>query len=160
MKNTSTLCMGIVTAAMFAASSAWAANAVNFRVELSGDQEVGPVETDTTGTALLHVNRALTEVRVKLDVRDGTDILGMAGAHLHCAPAGDNGPPVVFLAGAFTPGYDGDFQIRATLNDDSIINDACGADIAELVGSMLDGNVYINVHSTGHPSGEIRGQIE
>ncbi|MGK2924815.1 MAG: CHRD domain-containing protein [Lysobacterales bacterium] len=46
------------------------------------------------------------------------------------------------------------------MNDDSIINDTCGANIAELVDSMLDGNVYINVHSTNMPSGVIRGQIE
>ncbi|MEJ8567178.1 CHRD domain-containing protein [Elongatibacter sediminis] len=142
------------------AAPAWSANAVNFRVELSGDSEVPPVVTDTTGTAILHVNRLLTEISIKLDIRNGSDVLGVAGAHLHCAPAGSNGGVVAFLAGPFTPGYDGDFQIRATLNDDSIIDDACGADIAGLVGSMLDGNVYINVHSSGVPSGVVRGQVE
>jgi hypothetical protein len=30
----------------------------------------------------------------------------------------------------------------------------------ELVGSMLDGNVYLNVHSTAHPGGVIRGQVQ
>lgn len=142
------------------ATSSWAANALNFRVELSGDNEVPPVATDTTGTALLHVNRDLTEITVKLDIRDAEDVLGAAGAHFHCGAAGDLGGVVVFLAGAFTPGFDGDVQLRATLNDDSIINDTCGANIAELVDSMLDGNVYINVHSTNMPSGVIRGQIE
>lgn len=142
------------------ATPSWAANAVNFHVELSGDNEVPPVVTDTTGTAILHVNRDLTEITVKLDIRDAEDVLGAAGAHFHCAPAGVNGGVVVFLAGAFTPGFDGDVQLRATLNDESIINDACGANIAELVDSMLDGNVYINVHSTGVPGGVIRGQIE
>lgn len=146
--------------AMLLATSAWGKGAVNFRVELSGANEVPPVETDTSGSAILHVDRALTEIRFKLDVRDGNKVLGVAGAHLHCAPAGENGPVVAFLAGMAPPGFDGDVQIRATLNDDSIINDACGADITALVESMLDGNVYVNVHDPDNPGGVIRGQVE
>jgi hypothetical protein len=137
-----------------------AANAVNFRVELSGANENPPVDTPTTGVAILHVNQDFSAIDFKLDVKNAVDILGVAGAHFHCAPAGSNGGVVVFLAGAFSPGYDGDFQLRATLTDASIINTACGANIAELVESMLDGNVYINVHSTSNPSGVIRGQVQ
>jgi hypothetical protein len=137
-----------------------ASNAVNFHVGLSGDNEVPPVLTDTSGTALVHVDQSLSEIRLKLDVRNGDATLGAAGAHFHCAPAGANGPVVAFVAGSFPPGYDGAFQIRATLTDASIINPACGATIMELVGSMLDGNVYLNVHSTAHPGGVIRGQVQ
>ncbi len=135
-------------------------NAVNFHVVLSGANEVPPVDTPTTGSANLHVNRNFSRIDLKLDIRNAEDVLGVAGAHLHCAPANDNGPVVAFLAGAFTPGYDGHVQLRASLNDDSILNPACGANLAELVGAMLDGNVYINVHSTQVPSGVIRGQVE
>lgn len=149
-----------VVLAILLAAPAWGKNAVNFRVELSGANEVPPVETDTSGAAILHVDRNLSEIRFKLAVRDGDKTLGAAGAHLHCAPAGMNGPVVVFLAGAFPPGYDGDFEIRATVTDDSIINDVCGGNITELVGSMLDGNVYINVHDVANPGGVIRGQVE
>lgn len=137
-----------------------AGNAVNFNVRLSGDNEVPPVMTDTSGSAILHVDRNLSEIRLKLDVRGGEAVLGAAGAHFHCAPAGENGPVVAFVAGSFPPGYNGEFQLRATLTDASIINPACGATIMELVGSMLDGNVYLNVHSTDHPGGVIRGQVE
>lgn len=140
-------------------TSAHAQRAVNFRVELSGDQEVPPVETDTRGTTILHIDQSLTEIRFKLDIVNAEGILGAAGAHLHCAPAGENGPVVAFLAGAATPGFDGEVEIRATLTDDSIVNDACGEDIAELVESMASGNVYINVHSVDNPGGEVRGQI-
>jgi hypothetical protein len=137
-----------------------ASNAINFRVSLSGDNEVPPVLTDTAGDAIIHVDSTLSEIRFKLDVRNGDALLGAAGAHFHCAPAGANGPVVAFVAGSFPPGYDGDAQLRATLTDASIINPVCGASIAELVGSMLDGNVYLNVHSTDHPGGVIRGQVE
>lgn len=137
-----------------------ASNAINFNVTLSGDNEVPPVATDTSGSAILHVDSNLSEIRFKLDVRDADSVLGAAGSHLHCAPAGANGPVVAFVAGSFPPGYDGNLQLRATLTDASIINPACGASIAELVDSMLDGNVYLNVHSTDHPGGVIRGQVE
>ena len=137
-----------------------AENSVNFRVTLSGDNEVPPVMTDTTGTAIFHVDRTWTEIRFKLDVRDAEKVLGAAGAHLHCAPAGVNGPVVVFLAGMTPPGYDGDIQLRGTLNDDSILNPACGENIAELVDAMLNGDVYVNVHSSLVPSGVVRGQVQ
>lgn len=151
--------LSILVLSLTLASPLLAANALNFRVVLSGDNEVPPVMTDTSGTAILHVDRSLSEIRFKIDIRNGDNVLGAAGAHLHCAPAGENGGVVAFIAGSFPPGYDGDVQLRATLHDDAIINDACGANIAELVGSMLDGNVYLNVHSTAHPGGVIRGQV-
>lgn len=152
--------LSILALTMLLACPLQAGNAVNFNVRLSGDNEVPPVMTDTSGTAILHVDSRLSEIRLKLDVRNGDAVLGAAGAHFHCAPAGQNGPVVAFVAGSFPPGYDGGFQIRATLTDASIINPACGATVMELVDSMLDGMVYLNVHSTDNPGGVIRGQVE
>jgi len=152
--------LAVLVLMMLLAGPLQASNAINFNVSLSGDNEATPVETDTSGTAILHVDRNLSEIRLKLSVRNGDAVLGAAGAHFHCAPAGQNGPVVAFVAGSFPPGYDGDFELRATLTDASIINPACGATVMELVGSMLDGNVYLNVHSTDHPGGVIRGQVE
>ena len=88
-------------------------------------------------------------------------VLAVAGAHIHCAPAGENGPVVVFLAGSVPPaGFDGKVSVTATVTDSNIINFACGATLEELVQSMRDGGTYVNVHSTGHPGGEVRGQIQ
>lgn len=158
MKKLATLT--VLAAACTVTSTAFGNGALNFRVPLSGDEEVPPVMTDTTGVALLHVSRDQSEIRYRLTIRDAIGILGAAGAHLHCAPAGVNGPVVAFLAGQSTPGYDGTVEIRATLTDANIVNDACGATVAELVQSMLAGDVYVNVHSVANPGGEVRGQIE
>ena len=84
----------------------------------------------------------------------------MAGAHIHCAPEGENGPVATFLAGAFPGGLDGKVEIEATLTDANIINPACGSTLAELVQAMEAGNTYVNVHSAANPGGEVRGQIE
>lgn len=142
------------------ANHAHAQSALNFRVPLSGDEEVPPVETQTTGTALLHVNRQRTEIRYQLDIRQADAILAVAGAHLHCAPAGQNGPVFAFLAGVISGGLDGRVRIEATLTDNNITDDLCGTTIEEVVQSMLDGSVYVNVHSAAHPGGEIRGQVD
>ena len=130
-----------------------------FKADLSGDQEVAPVMTETSGTAKLRVNPEETEIVVDLTVTDGEGILGFAGAHIHCAPAGQNGPVVAFLAGVQPNGLDGDFRIRLTLNDRNIINPVCGNSISELVQSFRAGLAYVNVHSVTNQGGEVRGQI-
>lgn len=146
---------------LLAVGNVAADNALNFRVVLSGDQEVPPVVTDTSGSAILHVNRDLSAVRFKLDIRAADGILGIAGAHLHCAPAGANGPVAAFLSGAAPPaGFDGRVQVRATLRDASVLPTDCGSTVADLVEAMLNGRVYVNVHSVANPGGEVRGQIE
>lgn len=133
---------------------------LNFRVALTGAEEVPPVETDTTGVAMLQINRERTEISYDIDIVDAVGILGVAGAHFHCAPAGTNGSVVAVLAGATGgPGLNGRVGIQATLHDENITDDVCGATIAELTESIQEGKVYINVHSAGNPAGEIRGQI-
>ena len=132
----------------------------NFKAKLSGAQEVPPVVTDTTGKAHFHIKSAETAIRFRLDIKDAVGALGAAGAHLHCAPAGFNGPVVAFLAASVPGGFDGKVQIRATLTGANIINPACGVTIADLVQAMRDGDVYVNVHSPAHPGGVIRGQVE
>lgn len=134
-----------------------------FEARLTGEEEVpNPVSTDTEGRAKFEVNSNMTEIHFELKIEDATDILGAAGAHIHCAPKGENGPVVAFLAPEFPGGLDGDVQIEATLTDANIVNKGtgCGASIAALVEAMRDGKTYVNVHSLGNPSGEVRGQIE
>ena len=129
------------------------------RADLSGAEEVPPVSTDTTGTAKFKADQDHTEIEFTLDLDNATDILGIAGGHLHCAPVGVNGPVVAFLAGPAPGGFDGSLQIRGTLTQDNVINDSCGATIDDLVQAMRDGSVYVNVHSVAHPGGEVRGQV-
>lgn len=135
----------------------------DFKAELSGDEEVPPVETDTTGEAKFIVDETDdgTQIDFELEVADATDILAAAGAHIHCAPEGENGPIVAFLAGQVPGGFDGDFEVKATLTDDNVDGEAgCGDTIDALLAEMEAGNTYVNVHSAANPGGEVRGQIE
>lgn len=140
-------------------ASAFADDGFEFEAELSGDQEVPPVATEAEGEAEFEVNEDMTEIKFKLKVKETVGMLGAAGAHIHCAPAGANGPIVVFLAGQVPGGFVEEFETEAVVTDINIINDACGSTIAELTESMALGNTYVNVHSTDFPAGEVRGQI-
>jgi CHRD domain len=128
-----------------------------FKARLSGANEVPVVETETTGKARF-VARG-DSIAFELEVDDADAVFGAAGAHIHCAPAGENGPVVAFLAGPVTGGFNGSVEVEATLTAANITNPACGADIAGLVEAMRQGRTYVNVHSTAFPNGVARGQI-
>lgn len=136
---------------------------LEFSARLTGDQEVPPVDTQTKGKASFEVNEDYTKINYELKVKtrgmDTVGLLGVAGAHIHCAPAGQNGPVVAFLAGVVNGGLDGRVEFSATLTDANIVDDTCGATIADLVNSMSSELTYVNVHSLANPSGEVRGQI-
>lgn len=141
------------------ASRGGSSKRVEFEAQLRGRNEVPtPVDTRTRGEANFVVKGG--DVRYEVEIKRAENILGAAGAHIHCAPEGANGPVVVFLAGPIAGGLDGSFEIEGTFDVDNIVDPTCGTTIAELVQSMKDGQAYVNVHSTQNPMGEVRGQIE
>ena len=155
-----------VLAALFIAPSVAYGDGWEFEAELEGAQEVPAVDTDTTGEIEVEFNETLTEAEFELKVSDGEAI---TQAHLHCAPAGENGSVVVFLFGFVPGGFDVDGDLAEfTLTDANVA--AVGADcfdfigmdidnLADLAQAMEDGNIYANVHSVANPGGEVRGQL-
>jgi hypothetical protein len=148
--------------------AAFAADDKNFRARLRGGDEVPSVTTDTRGKVKLRFNNAETKIKFRIKLRKGVRI---TQAHLHCAPEGANGPVVAFLAGFHDLGWDvnGNWIRKTTLTNANIIPTDPGTDarcpdtidtIADLLDSMLDGNIYVNVHSMANPDGEVRGQVE
>ena len=129
----------LITAVIFLGSGI--ANAdKEFRAELSGVEEVPPVDTDTTGKAEFEVDDDSEEIEFELEIKKAVDILGAVGAHIHCAPKGENGPIIADLAGIIRGGFEGKVEISATLTDANIQPTNCGDTIAEVVKSMEDGD--------------------
>ncbi|NNF95660.1 MAG: CHRD domain-containing protein [Halobacteria archaeon] len=157
-----TLALSLFALTLYA-GSVGAANELEFEAELSGAQEVPPVDTRVKGEASFEVNDDYSKIEYSVKVKTrgevGVGLLGAACAHIHCAPEGQNGPVVAFLAGVVSGGFDGTVKFSATLTGDNIVNDACGATIVDLVNSMSNGLTYVNVHSLANPTGEVRGQI-
>lgn len=135
---------------------------LEFEAVLTGANEVPPNASETTGKAELEVNSDQTMIEFELEVEDGINIFGEAGAHIHCGAVGVNGPIVAFFAARVQGGFDGRVQVEATLTAANIVNitTPCGATLEALVQSMRDGNAYVNVHTNEFPGGVIRGQIE
>ena len=148
---------------------------LSFVANLSGAQEVvGPpflapqpgIQSNARGRFNLDFNPALTRAQFRLRVNQGT---GITQAHLHCAPAGVNGPITVFLFGLVPdPGVPSD----GVLSEGDLTNAnfeagidceaTCGqtvANIASLRAAILEGCIYANVHTVTQPAGEIRGQL-
>ena len=116
------------------------AQAEEIKVTLSGAEEVPAVTTAATGTGKFTIgsDHAVTG-SVKTTGIEGT------AAHIHLAPAGQSGPPVIVLA----KGSDGVWNVPA----DAKLTD-------EQYASLKAGNLYVNVHSADHKPGEIRGQLK
>ena len=134
----------------------------NFRAHLTGDAEVPPVDTDAQGQALFQVAKDGGSIAYKLIV---ANIENVFMAHIHNAPAGQNGGVVTWLypEGGPPPSLiEGRFDgvlAASTLTADDLVGSLAGASLADLVDEMRAGNAYVNVHTGAHPSGEVRGQL-
>lgn len=109
------------------------------RASLSGAQEVPAVETAATGTAMI-------EVGPDRSVTGSIETRGITGtmAHIHEGAKGVSGPAIVTLQA--------DGPNRWVVPPATRLTDQQFAD-------WKSGNLYVNVHSAAHKSGEIRAQL-
>lgn len=150
----------LIIAALLALPAGASAQDLEFETEtnLTGSQEVPPVMTNMTGNAELVFEGG--RLRVRLKVRNNTN--DIFAAHIHCAEPGVNGPVgLTLFMGSFTNRRGVLVREFFTEPDDG---NACGwTSIDDIAQAVLDGNAYVNVHTTadsgGVPSGEIRGDI-
>lgn len=162
-----------LSCAFFLACSIASAGTI-FTADLTGDQEVPPVVTEAWGTAEFTLSDDQSTLGYVIDTY-GLDIQDIdnpddpnddiSGVHIHIAPVGENGP-IAF--GIFRPRHDEERDITISGPSGLIrfegawdaADVANGAEpLAEQLGNLFDGNLYINVHTTANPGGEIRGQI-
>ncbi len=127
----------------------------NFTADLKGSEEVPPVSTFATGKAIFSLNNGVLKFKVNV-----TNITNATLSHIHLAPFGVAGPIVVplFLGPTKSGRFDGvlaEGEIRA----ENLTGPLVGMPFEALIDNMTAGNTYINVHTTQHPGGEIRGQI-
>ena len=131
----------------------------DFTTIATGVQETTPVDTMTTARLRLAVDAGFTQMQFLLYVLDGIDI---TMAHLHCAAAGMDGPVVVDLLqdGPLDEPIDVDGLLRSgQILADDISDTSCGSSIITLFQNIQSGNVYLNIHSSANPAGEVRGQL-
>lgn len=120
--------------------AAGAASAKDVAVSLTGDQEVPAVTTTAKGTGKITI---ADDKSVTGSIKT-TGITGTA-AHIHEAPAGQNGKPVITLE---------------KKGDNEWVVPAGSKLTDEQLASFKAGNLYVNVHSADHKGGEIRTQLK
>lgn len=138
-------------------------NGTVFTTLLSGVEEV-PANTSTMSGRAHFVesySRTGSEMHYQLIVHDGKDI---TGAHLHCGPRGVNGPVIINLLKEESKTFVHGELASGVIEQNDIL--AAGATctpnirtVAHLTQAMREGKVYVNVHTTQYPGGEIRGQV-
>jgi trimeric autotransporter adhesin len=142
----------VVCVAVIAAGATHAGAQIEFYdFPLGGDQEVPPVPTAAFGFASLEYDPGTMLFDLVLGV-DGIALGQIMSAHIHAGPRGSNGPVVIDLLalGSFVDAKDG---LSILLLDDVSIGGMVGED------QLRSAGLYVNVHSTAFPDGEIRGQI-
>ena len=86
------------------------------------------------------------------------NIEDVVASHIHCGPAGANGPIGVTLGGG-APGLVTGILTRGVITAPDPGNGCGWANFAAIADEMQSGNTYVSVHTAANPSGEIRGQI-
>jgi hypothetical protein len=132
-----------------------------FVTNLSGDEEVPPVDTRARGQAIFKLSKDGSELSYRLIV---ANLMNVTMAHIHLAPAGVEGPVVAWLYPSgpppqLIPGRTSGVLATGVITADDLVGLLAGASIADLVAELESGNAYVNVHTVEWPVGEIRGQI-
>lgn len=148
-------------AASLAAEQASEMAVQSFRAHLSGAEEVPAVETRATGQAVFRLSKDGTELSYRLMVANIEDVMM---AHIHLAPAGENGPVVVWLYPDGPPPQliEGRFSgvlATGTITEADLVGLLSDGTMEDLVEELRSGGAYVNVHTEANPGGEIRGQI-
>lgn len=115
---------------------------IRFRALLSADEQSAPTESPGTGVAEFVLDRPTQRFEWKVTFSNMTSAATAAHVHGPQAPGGNAGV-------LFDLAPDG---VSSPLEGSVVLNDG------ELE-YLLTGRMYVNIHSTSYPPGELRGQV-
>ena len=146
-----------------------------FLTYVNGNDEVPARETHADGHGIVRLSADGQSMEFELIVNN---IRNVTQAHIHVAPAGTNGPIVVWFypsvkATTALPGGAGPFSgtlATGSFTAADLRGPLAGQPLQALIDAIMAGNAYVNVHTddgvappnTGlgdFPGGEIRGQL-
>ena len=122
-----------------------------FVINLTGSEEVPPVQTKATG--VFELSPASDSIGYTINA---TDIEGATAGHVHLGKKGENGPIVVTLFKYDSPMNE--VSENGTITADKLEGPMAGKQISDLAATGGNGSLYINIHTELNPKGEIRGQ--
>jgi hypothetical protein len=164
MKHRYILVPVLVFSVLAATTVVASADSGRFVARLNSGEEVQipAVVSDAAGVSTMTVATDGESLSYRLIVANIDDVLF---SHIHCGPAGVNGPVVAFLYPGPTVSPNG-VLATGTITDADVIDRpdsaACPGGVFgldDLLEKIKSGGAYVNVHTVVYPAGEIRGQI-
>jgi hypothetical protein len=128
-----------------------------FTINLTGSEEVPPVQTNATGTAEISAFDISSD-SISYGI-NATNISGVTAAHTHLGKQGENGPIVATFFKYVGPRPINEVMEGGTITADDLEGPLKGKPLSELAVAGANGSLYINIHTEQYPNGEIRGQI-
>jgi hypothetical protein len=141
---------------------AWAAAPKTFTAQLTGSQEVPPVQTKATGQATFKLSQDGKSLDYNLSAANLTNI---TMAHIHLGLPGKNGPAAVWLYPSHpypetkVEKFSG-VLAKGTITAKDLKGPLSGKPLQVLIKDMESGRAYVNIHTVAHPEGAIRGEIK
>ena len=125
-----------------------------FSADLSGGDEVPPVDTNATGVATFQSN--VNTLTYQLGV---TDLTNVTAAHIHRGEEGENGKVVANLYNTTAGQQQNGLLSQGTISASDLKGPLKGHPLSDLIDIMDNGTAYVNAHTKDFPLGEIRGQV-
>lgn len=157
----------LVAAFVVSAASFASAEIVITSATLRGDEEVPAISTTGTGVFVGVIDTDANTIQYTLvfGALEGT----VAQSHIHLGQTSVSGGIMLFLCTnlgngpAGTPMCDASGVVTGTLDASDVVGPTdkgiSAGEIAEAIRAIRKGLGYVNVHSSLHSGGEIRGQI-
>ena len=155
MKRFLSLC--VAAAAMLTICTAPAA-AQTLTATLNAGEETPSFLTGAVGTIEVSVDQKNEELTVTLSLFNLP--AGTTAGHIHIGPKGVAGPVVINFP--IPTGRTDDLSLAFRVDARAFVaRPEIGINtMADAIQAILLGNSYANVHTTAHPAGEVRGQLE
>jgi hypothetical protein len=141
----------VVATTTVSTNSVYAQGPQKIVVNLSGSEEVPPVQTEATGVAEFIPGEDSVAYSV-----NATNIQGVTAGHIHLGERGENGPIVVTLFKYDSPMNE--VSETGTITADKLEGPLAGKQLSDLGAAGANGTLYVNIHTEQNPNGEIRGQ--
>jgi len=146
------------TATAAPTTSSTSVSLVTYSADLSGKNETPAVTTSASGSATFTLDPSGSTVAYVIDV---TMISGVTVARIHVGKTGATGGAILTLfPGPTKKGLFSGVLAQGSFTAAKLSGTLKGHTIADLVALIKSGEVYLNIGTTKHPSGEIRGQFQ
>jgi hypothetical protein len=132
---------------------AFAQGGAKFGFNLTGSEEVPPVQTNATGMAEISAYTVAGD-SITYSV-NAMNIQGVTAGHIHLGKPGENGP-IVFTMFKYDPPRN-EVSETGTITADKLEGPMAGKRVFDVALAGSNGSLYMNIHTVENPNGEIRG---